>query len=80
MRPATTKICCPKCKSRDFLFLEVGTWSSEFVVRDGKLDRSEGNHEPESVDRLEGKCSKCQHHWKVRGAAQIDDAVSETSP
>lgn len=75
MKPATTKVRCPKCKSADLALVEIGTWTSLFRVRDGRLDRDEGEHEPESVDRLEGKCVKCGHIWKVRGASQIDDAV-----
>lgn len=61
------------------LLVEVGTWSSEFKVTDGHLDRNVGNHEPGSVDRLEAKCTACQHHWKVRGASQIDDACTLSS-
>lgn len=76
MRIVSTKIRCPKCKSPDLLLYEVGTWTSEFKVDDGKFDRNEGIHEPGSVDRLEATCRGCEHHWKVRGAQQIDDAVS----
>jgi len=76
-RPATTKLRCPKCKSSDLALVETGTWSSEWIVKDGRLDRADGNHEPESVDRLDAKCSKCGYLWKPRGAHQIDDVVTE---
>lgn len=76
-RPATTKVRCPKCQSADLSLIETGTWTSLFRVRDGKLDRSDGSHEPSSVDRLEGHCVRCGHRWKVRGATQIDHAVVE---
>jgi len=71
-----TKVSCPKCKSKDLLLYEIGTWTSEFKVNGGKFDRGEGFHEPGSVDRLEAKCSNCLHHWKVRAASQIDDAIA----
>lgn len=74
-----TKVRCPKCKSKDLILVEVGTWSSEFKVTCGKFDRQEGFHEPGSVDRLEATCSSCKHQWKVRGAGQIDDAVYSPS-
>lgn len=71
-----TKVRCPRCKSKDLFLIETGSWSSEFTVIAGSFDRSEGIHNPESIDRLEAKCSACKHLWKVRGAIQIDDAVA----
>jgi phage FluMu protein Com len=73
----TTKVRCPKCKSSDLLLREIGTWTSQFVVTDGRFDRKAGQHEPESIDRLEAKCRRCAHTWKVRDAFQIDHAVVE---
>lgn len=80
-KPATTKLRCPKCGSRNLYLTEVGTWTSQFLVTDGNFDREQGEHEPESVDRLEARCRAvpCLHLWKVRGASQIDDAVALTS-
>jgi len=78
-RPATTKIRCPKCRSRTFTFVESGEWTSSFEVTDGRLDRAEGYHEPGCMLRLEAQCP-CGHHWKVRGAIQITDAVTEIAP
>lgn len=80
MNLVKTNVRCPKCGSRDLSLFEVGTWTSEFVVKGGEFDRSDGNHEPGSVDRLEAKCSKCEHHWKIRGAGQIDHAVCTVPP
>lgn len=74
---ATTNVRCPRCKSPDLLLIEIGTWTSEFVVTGGTLNRKEGNHEPGSVDRLEAKCIRCLKHWKVRGASQITDVVKD---
>jgi phage FluMu protein Com len=73
----STNVRCPKCKSANLYLREIGTWSSQFVVTDGRFDRKEGQHQPESVDRLEAKCRECAHTWKVRGAFQIDHAVAE---
>lgn len=78
-RPATTRIRCPKCRSRTFHFVEIGEWTTSFEVKDGQLDRAEGYHEPGSYTRLEAQCG-CGHSWKVRGAIQISNAVQESRP
>ena len=74
-RPATTKIRCPKCRST-FHFVETGEWTTSFEVQYGKLDRASGFHEPACMTRLEAQCH-CGHHWKIRRAIQITDAVEE---
>lgn len=74
--PATTKIRCPKCRSRSFWFVEINAHSTSFEVIDGTLDRRQGFHEPGPYVRLEAQC-QCGHSWKVRGAIQITCAVSE---
>lgn len=74
-KPATTKVRCPKCKSKSLFFVESGTWSSEFTVVDGVFDRSDGQHEPDSIDRLDARCAKCRHLWKPRGANSINDVT-----
>lgn len=76
-RPATTHIRCPKCRSNNLLFIESGTWTGTWEVRDGKLDRDQGFHHPESVDRIDVKCVECDHSWKPRGAWQVDDICKE---
>lgn len=74
--PVQTKLRCPRCRGRDLQLTESGTWTSSWVVKNGHFDRCEGNHEPESVDRLDAACRNCQHRWKPRGANQIDDIVT----
>lgn len=78
-RPATTKVRCPDCGSRNLSIIETGEWTTEWSVRDGKLDRSEGYHNPESIDRVDCRCSDCGRRWKPRKAWQIDDIVQEPS-
>lgn len=76
-RPATTHIRCPKCRSQDLAFIERSTWTTCWEVVDGKFDRAEGYHNPESIDRIDTSCNKCGHHWKPRKAWQIDDVCKE---
>lgn len=79
IRPATTSIRCPKCRSKTFCFVEINECSTSFFVQNGQLDRNEGYHEPGQYTRLEAQCG-CGHAWKVRGAIQITDAVVELEP
>lgn len=79
-RTATTKIRCPRCRSADIVLVEEGRWTSSFIIVGGVLDRSEGHHEPTSIDRVFGNCSKCGHHWRLRNAVQITDVVEEVTP
>lgn len=76
-RPATTHIRCPRCRSNNLMFVESGTWTTSWEVSNGRFDRSEGYHNPESVDRLDAKCRDCHHGWKPRKAWQIDDVCKE---
>ena len=76
----TTKLRCPRCKSPDLLLVETGSWSSQWTVKDGSFDRKEGFHDPESVDRIDAHCRRCEHRWKPRGAFQIDDVIAPALP
>jgi hypothetical protein len=74
-RMVTTKLRCPQCNCADLSLIETGSWSSAWSVKDGRFDRDEGFHMPESVDRLDARCSDCGHFWKPRRAFQIDHVV-----
>jgi hypothetical protein len=78
-RMVKTKLRCPRCKCSDLYLIETGTWTSQWKVIDGRFDREEGSHEPDSVDRLDAKCRSCGWIWKPRGAFQIDHVISETA-
>ncbi|MER9937472.1 hypothetical protein [Mesorhizobium sp. M0088] len=78
--PATTKIRCPKCKSKDISLSETMEAFTVWDVVSGRLNRAGGIHEFGSYINLNGQCSKCRHCWKVRGAIQITDAVTELDP
>jgi phage FluMu protein Com len=79
VRPATTRLRCPRCKSRTFTLIETCEHFTSFYVVDGKLDRQEGFHDVDGYTRLEADCP-CGHRWKVRNAIQINDAVTEEPP
>jgi hypothetical protein len=73
--PATTRIRCPKCRSRSFTFCETVEWGTFFNVRNGQLDLAEGCPEPGYPVRVQAQCG-CGHSWKVR-AIQITSVVVE---
>lgn len=71
-----TKCKCPKCKSDDLIFMEV--WEGHTITWEcisGKFDREDGALEPGDPYRVDGKCKKCQHVWRIRKALQIDDII-----
>lgn len=72
-----SKIRCPKCKNKEILLIEIWkgheiTWQAN---ADGFFDRMDGNLESGDPFRVEARCSKCDHQWKVRNASQIGDAI-----
>lgn len=75
---ARTRLRCPRCRSRDLLLMEIGTWWTAFQVKNGSFDRK-GYHEPGEIFRLVAECTGCGHEWKVRGAIQITDICEEPS-
>ncbi len=76
---ASTNVRCPRCRSRSLQLHEVGEWTTSWEVRDGRLSRKEGYHEPGSYLYVWAECVSCRHSWKVRGAIQITDVVTEDS-
>lgn len=76
-RPAVTRLRCPSCRSGNLFLVESASWNTEWKVIDGKFDRSDGISNPQSIDRLDASCRDCDHHWKPRGAWQIDDVCEE---
>jgi phage FluMu protein Com len=74
--PATTRIRCPRCRSRTFQFFEISEATTAWRVVAGKINRGAGFHEPGCITGLEATCDRCHHHWKVR-ALQITDVVTE---
>ena len=76
---ASTRVRCPRCRSRSLQLNEVGEWTTTWEVRNGRLRRREGYHEPGSYLYVWAECIGCGHHWRVRGAIQITDVVTEDS-
>lgn len=72
----STRVRCPKCRSRDLELTEVGYWTSSWIVIKGRTVRKEGYHEPGGMDRVDAECRKCKHLWRVRGAIQITDVLT----
>ena len=68
---------CPKCRSVDIVWIEYGTWQTEFQQDASGIDE-DGNHEPGNYTHLYGVCTECRHRWRPRngrgrGAVQIWD-------
>jgi hypothetical protein len=76
-RPATTHLRCPKCRSKNLVLTESGTWIIEWTVTDGRFFRDEAFHDNVSVDRIYAGCRDCEHGWKPRKAHMIDDVSVE---
>lgn len=75
---ATTKVKCPKCKAKNLFLIEIWvgatiTWEqNEF----GVFDKNDGSLEPGDPYRIECRCRKCNHTWKIRNAIQITDVIT----
>lgn len=59
---------------------ELGYAGTQWVVRNGRLNRSAGYHEPGQVIQVAGECERCGHHWRLRRVLQITDCVTELNP
>jgi len=64
---------CPKCGSLELTLTEQiachAEWSQD---ANGKIDR-EGYNGEGSYFRVDGRCGKCNHGWRVPGVTQITD-------
>jgi hypothetical protein len=78
--PAITNCRCPRCKSRDIILTETMEALTSWEVVGGKLNREDGIHEFGSYVGLRGDCKNCSHGWRIRGAIQITDVVTELDP
>ncbi|MDW9650838.1 hypothetical protein GOB33_22400 [Sinorhizobium meliloti] len=76
-RPATTHIRCPKCRSRNLVFIETSTWETTWDVTEGKFDLDDRLGNPSHIERIEAECRECKHGWKPRNAWQVDDVCTE---
>lgn len=71
------RLSCPKCKSQDYMLVEVAEINTIFEVRNGVKPREAVDNEPGSIVRVECECTKCSHHWKPRGVNQWIDAIAD---
>lgn len=76
-RPASTRLRCPKCRCGYLELTETIECTTTFIVSAGRLDRSQGFHEPGCATGVHGQCRACGHFWRVRKAIQITDVVVE---
>jgi hypothetical protein len=76
--PAITKVRCPKCRSRNLTLTESVGWTTTWTVRDGRLNRAAGIHEPGGIcGPMTAECV-CGHRWNLRrGAIQITCVVED---
>lgn len=69
-----SKVRCPKCGCFSLTLTEV--WEGHTISweqEDGTFDRNNGALEPGDAYKVEGKCKRCSHVWRLRNAKQIDD-------
>lgn len=71
-----TKCRCPKCGCRDLLLHEMCEATTTVSVYGGVLQENFVN-EYGPLLQLTGECSSCGHVWRIRGATQIPDIVTE---
>lgn len=79
-KPAVTEVCCPKYRSTDLSLIETIEATTEWTVRSGRLNRLAGNHEFGYALRVEARCDKCDHCWRLKKVRQITDCVKELDP
>lgn len=79
-RPAVTEVRCPKCRSADLMLVETLEAGTQWAVRDGRLNRQAGYHEFGAALRVEARCDKCGHGWRLKKVQQISDCVKELDP
>lgn len=77
MEIVESKCFCRKCKSKDLMITEV--WTGSTIVweqMDGKFDMSDGTLHPDGDPyKVEAKCKKCKHRWKIRKINQITGII-----
>lgn len=75
----STNLRCPKCKSRNMTLIEISTWETTWEVTNGNFNLEDRIGNPGHIERVEATCNGCCHHWKPRGARQIDDICNPAS-
>lgn len=78
--PAMTKVSCPRCQSSDLELIECMTATTVWQVSNGRLNRADGYHHPGDITHVEARCSKCEHHWRLRKIGHIDMCVISLDP
>jgi len=76
-----SKVKCPKCGSRNLTLLEL--WKNHDISWEqigGKFDMKDGVLEMGDPYKMEAECSKCKHHWTIRGALQIGCIIKPLTP
>ena len=77
MTDASTPLKC-KCGSRDLDLVEVIECSTLFRVTGGRLNRSEGYHEPDGYVRVEATCRGCGRMWRPKATGTRRSAIQIT--
>jgi hypothetical protein len=64
---------CPKCKNNDMVML-TEIWDRHVITWDAGDKQDEGVLDVGDPYKVEGHCSRCNKHWRIRGEIQVNPA------
>lgn len=75
-----SNVKCPKCRSKDLFLDEIWKDSAiQWEQINGQFDQNDGVLSPDgSPYKIEARCKKCNHRWRIKGATQICDVIKQT--
>lgn len=62
---------CPKCRSQNVELIEIWSATISWIPNDPDFENGKGILTPGDPEKVEGRCLKCEHRWRIRNVVQV---------